>query len=129
MSPACLLILCLAIMARKAAGCLVLMKHSRVSLYRSLDLFMPRKLNTPLLSFSDIGSWFVNELFRFIYSSTQNAFFGLLAIFNARRMSDCSSCTRPPCLAIVADMLKTDKTLVAASKSEIRLLPLRYTIG
>jgi len=29
----------------------------------------------------------------------------ILAIFNARRMSDCSSCTRPPCLAIVADML------------------------
>jgi len=33
----------------------------------------------------------------------------ILAIFTARRMSDCSSCTRPPCLAIVADMLKTYK--------------------
>jgi len=38
----------------------------------------------------------------------------ILAIFKARRMSDCSSCTRPPCLAIVADMLKTSKKLVAA---------------
>jgi len=31
----------------------------------------------------------------------------ILAIFKARHMSDCSSCTRPPCLAIVADMLET----------------------
>jgi len=39
----------------------------------------------------------------------------ILAIFKARRMSDCSSCTRPPCLAIVADMLKTSRKLDAAS--------------
>ena len=43
-------------------------------------------------------------------------------------MSYCSSCTRPPCLAIVADMLKTYKTLVAASESENRRLPLPYTL-
>jgi len=52
----------------------------------------------------------------------------ILPIFNARRMLDCSSCTRPPCLAIVADMLKTYKTLVDASNNEIRLLPLPYTL-
>jgi len=39
-----------------------------------------------------------------------------LSIFKARRMSDCSSCTWPPWLAIVADMLKTYKKFVAASK-------------
>jgi len=39
----------------------------------------------------------------------------ILAIFNARCMSDSSRCTRPPCFAIVADMLKFYKTLVAAS--------------
>jgi hypothetical protein len=33
--------------------------------------------------------------------------FAILAIFNARSMSDCSIINRPPCLAIVADMLKT----------------------
>jgi hypothetical protein len=43
-------------------------------------------------------------------------------------MSECSSCTRPPCLAIVADMLKTYKTLVDGSNNEIRLLPLPYTL-
>jgi hypothetical protein len=52
----------------------------------------------------------------------------ILAIFNARHMSDSSSCTRPPCLAIVADMLKTYKALVDASNNEIRLLPLPYTL-
>jgi len=52
----------------------------------------------------------------------------ILAIFNARHMSDCSSCTQPPCLAIVADMLKTYQTLVDAFINEIRLLPLQYTL-
>jgi hypothetical protein len=40
----------------------------------------------------------------------------MLPIFKARCMSDCSSCTRPPCLAIVAVMLKTYKKSVAALK-------------
>jgi len=48
----------------------------------------------------------------------------ILAIVKARRMSDCWSCIRPPCLAIVADMLKTSKKLVAASvvRSEYYLI-------
>jgi len=37
-------------------------------------------------------------------------------IFKARRMSECSSCTWPLCLAIVGDMLKTYKKVFAASK-------------
>jgi len=40
----------------------------------------------------------------------------ILAIIKVRGMSDCSSCTRPACLAIVADMLKTFKKSVAASR-------------
>ena len=47
-------------------------------------------------------------------AARENPPLAILAIFKARRMSDCSSCTRPPCLAIVADMLKTSKKLVAA---------------
>ena len=39
----------------------------------------------------------------------------ILPIFKTRRMSDCSSCTQPPFLAIVAYMLKTYKRSVAAS--------------
>ena len=50
----------------------------------------------------------------------------ILAISKARHMSECSSCSQSPCLAIVAYMLKTNKTLVAAFKNEISLLPLPY---
>jgi hypothetical protein len=72
----CLQILCGAILARKAAGRLVLTKHCRVSLYRSLHLVMRRKLNTPLLLFSDLGAWFLDLIFRFLYCGAQKAFFG-----------------------------------------------------
>jgi len=75
-SPACLRILCGAILARRAAGRLVLTKHCRVSLYRSLHLFVPRILNTPLLLFSDLGAWFLNEIFRFLDCGARKAFFG-----------------------------------------------------
>jgi len=53
-------------------------------------------------------------------AARENRPLAIFAIFKARHMSDCSSCTRPPCLAIVAEMLKTYKMLVAASESENR---------
>jgi len=56
----------------------------------------------------------------------QNPPLAFLALFKARHMSDCSSCTQPPCLATVADMLKTYKKLVTASKGEIQLLRQPY---
>jgi len=74
-SPACLQILCSAIWARTGAGRVVLTKHCWVSLYGSLHLFMPRKLNTPHLLFSDLGAWFFNETFRFRYCSAPKAFY------------------------------------------------------
>ena len=52
----------------------------------------------------------------------------IIAIFKTRRMSDCSSCTRPPRLTIVADMLKTYNKLVAASNNDNRRLPQSYTL-
>jgi len=45
--------------------------------------------------------------------------FANLGIFKVRCMSDFSSCTWPPCFAIVADMLTTYKKLVAASENDI----------
>jgi len=51
----------------------------------------------------------------------------IFAIFKARRTSECSSCTRPPCLSVVADILKTYKKCVSASTYQIRLLPQPYT--
>jgi len=70
-------------------------------------------------------------LIRYCVSSVaarENPPLAILAISNARCMSDCSSCTRPPCLAIVADMLKTNKKLVAASSNEIQQWPPPYTL-
>jgi len=49
-------------------------------------------------------------------AARKNSCLAILAISKARCMLDCSSCTRPPCLAIVAVMLKTYKKLVAASQ-------------
>jgi hypothetical protein len=37
---------------------------------------MLRKLNTPLLLFSNLGAWFLNEIFRFLYCGVRKAFFG-----------------------------------------------------
>jgi len=53
----------------------------------------------------------------------ENTPVAILDISNARCKSDCSSWTRPPCHAIVADMLKTYKKWISASNNEIRLLP------
>jgi hypothetical protein len=75
-SAACLRIQCCAMLARKAARCVVLTKHCRVSLYRSFHHFIPRKLNTPCLLFLDLGTWIHNEILRFLYCGARKAFFG-----------------------------------------------------
>ena len=49
----------------------------------------------------------------------KNPSLAILATFKARCMSDCSSFTRPPRLAILADMLKTYKSFGAASRVRI----------
>jgi len=61
-------------------------------------------------------------------AARENRPLAIFAIFKARHMPDCSSCTRPPCLAIVAEMLKTYKMVVAASESENRRLPVPHTL-
>ena len=56
----------------------------------------------------------------------KNSPMAILAIFEGRCVSDCSSCTRWPCLAIVANRLISYKKVVAASKGKIQLLPQPY---
>jgi len=65
-----------AILASKAAGCLVLTKHRRVSSYHSVHPSALRKFNTPVLLFSDLGARFPNKIFRFPYCGAGEAFFG-----------------------------------------------------
>jgi len=75
-SPPCLWILCGAILANKAAVRLVLTKYCYVLLYRSLHLFMPRKLNTLHLLCSHLSALFLNVIFCFLYCGARKAFFG-----------------------------------------------------
>jgi len=86
----------------------------------------PRK-STP----SFLYSWTLarGNLIRYCISSNaahENPPLAISAIFKARHMSDCSRCSRPPFLAIVADMLKTYNGVVAASNNENRRLPQPY---
>jgi len=75
-SPACLQIVCSAILIGKVSGGVVLTKHSRVSFHRSLHLFMPKKLNTPHLLFSGLGAMFHDQILCFLYSGMQKPSFG-----------------------------------------------------
>jgi hypothetical protein len=49
-------------LARKASARVVLMKNSFVSCYHSLQLVMPRKLNSQVFLISDLGKWFVDMI-------------------------------------------------------------------
>ena len=75
-SPVLLSILCYALLARKAAACLIFTNHCRVSFYRSIYLVMPKKHKTPLLLFWEFGARFVNQLLCFLYCGTRKPSFG-----------------------------------------------------
>jgi len=126
--PVCLQIFCHAILVRKAAMCEAFMNHSWVSFHCSLHLSVPRKLNSHFLSSWTLVRGFLSKYC--IYSPAAHEYppLDMLAIFNAQRMSDHSSCTLPPCCAIGAVMLKSYKKLFALCKYEIWLLPLPYLL-
>jgi len=113
-SPACLPILCSEILARKASGRVVLMKHSQVCFHRGLHIHMPSNLDTPLLLSRTSAQCTLIRFGGFSIVACENTSVAISAIFKARRLSDSSSCTRPPSLAIVGDMFETIKKLVAA---------------
>jgi len=66
-SPLCLLIVCGAIVARKGYSSVVLRKYSQVSFDSSLVHCTPRELNTLVLLFTDIQSWFLDLILCFRY--------------------------------------------------------------
>jgi len=104
---------------RSIAGCLCI---------ASFTILCPGNSTPCVFSSRTSARGFLMRHFVSSIAARETPSLAILAIFNPRRMSDCSSCTRPPCLAIVADMLKTYKTLDAASNNEIRQLPLLYTL-
>jgi len=75
-SPACLLIVCGAILARKASIRLIMTKHRQVSFHCRLHLFMPQILNTPLLPFSDFGARYLHQIQCFLYCWAPKPAFG-----------------------------------------------------
>jgi len=92
-TPASLWILCCAIVARKTAIRLIFMNHYQVSFYRSLHLVMPGTHNTPLPLFPDFSMRLFISCCVCSIAVHENHSLAILAIFKARRMSDCSSCT------------------------------------
>jgi len=75
-SPACPQILSSAIVARKASGHMILTMHSLVSFYSSNPLFVPMKLNSPLLFFLDLGMKFLHQILCFLYCGARKPSFG-----------------------------------------------------
>ena len=69
-SPSCLRIHCSAVLPLKTTGCVVLMKRSQMSSYPSHHLFMPKKLNTPLLPLPDLGATFLDQKLHFFHCGT-----------------------------------------------------------
>ena len=127
-SPDGLPILCDATLERKAYIRVVSTKQRRVS---SIAVFTILCSGNSTFRYCSSQTSAQHLLIRYCVSSVatgENPLLAILAVCKARRVLDCSSCTRPPCLAIVADMLKSYKKLVAASKNEIWQLPLPYTL-
>jgi hypothetical protein len=120
LSP-CLQIHCGAILARQAAIREVFMMHCRVSFYHSFHLPVWRNSAHHRITCWTSAQGFLRSYCAISIAVHKNPPLVILVIFRAKRMSDCSSFTRRPCLAIVADMFKTYVKLVV-SKNEIRLL-------
>jgi len=125
-SPACLRILCCAILAWKTAIHVIFINHCWGSFYRSLHFPCPGNSTPCFFSSRTSAQGCIFGCCILSIVASENRPLAILAIFKARHMSGCSSCTRPPRLAIVVDMLKTYKKLVSASKRKIRRLPQPY---
>jgi len=93
--------------SRIIAGCLSITAITLLSLRNTTPRFFSSRSSA---RGSFIRRW-VSSI-----AARENPSVGILAILKARHLLDDSNCTRPPCYAIVADMLKTYKKLVAASK-------------
>jgi hypothetical protein len=73
--PACLWILCSTIWARMASGHIVLMNYSQLSFHLSFPLIMPRKLNTLILLFPDLGMRILDHVLSILSRGGRNSAF------------------------------------------------------
>jgi hypothetical protein len=108
--------LCSAIFTEKAAVDLIFSNHWWVSFCYRLNLSMPWRLNSMGPQLLGCSVCCHNQLLYFRHCCVQNPPSSNLAIFKAKCILDCSRWIWPPFLAIVADMFKTYKKVVTASK-------------
>jgi len=112
----CLWIHCCAIVARKTGFHLIFRNQFWVSIYHTFTSLCPANTTPQFFSFRTSAGGFLICCSISSIPAPKNPPLPIVAIFKVRCMSECSSCTWHPCLTIVADMLKTYKKLVAASK-------------
>jgi len=96
--PTCLPILCHAILASEAAVGKIFMNRCQVSFFRGLHLCLPWNCKTAVVICSKFSVSILDEVLHFPKCGARKPSFGYLALFEARHMSDCSGCTRPPSL-------------------------------
>jgi len=82
----------------------------------AFTLLCPGNLTPHVFSSQTLAQSFLISCCVCSIAAHENPRLAILAIFEARRMSECSSCTRAPCLAIIADRLKPSKILVTTCK-------------
>jgi len=117
--PVYLRILCCGIVAWKAAIHTIVETIAGCLSIAAFTFFCPGNSTPHFFTSWTSVQGFVNNCCVSPIAARKNPLLVILAISKLRRMSDCSSCTRPPCLTIVAEMLKTYNKLVAASKRKI----------
>jgi len=111
-----------ATVASRAAIHLFFQKHSQVLFHHNPHIMISGEHNSPLFLIPDFS--FFHTYWPSFIVPHENPPLAILATFMARCMSDCSSCTQSPCLAKVADRLKTYNKFIDATTYEVLLLPL-----
>jgi len=101
--------------ATKAAVRLIFPTHSRVSCIAEFTFLSPGNSTPHFISTRTSARGSLNTNWVRSIAAWEHPPLAILAILKARCIADWFSCTRPPCLAIVAAMLKTYKKSIAVS--------------
>jgi len=128
MPSACLRILRCAILPRKAYVCIASTRHTWLSIYRSLHSSIPGKHNSPVLFFTELCVRICDQVFHFLYCVARKPSFAHFVHIEDPSLVRLFQLYPTSCLAIVSDMLKTYKKLVAAYNIETQVLPQPHTL-
>jgi hypothetical protein len=124
--PESLWILCWPILPRNVATHQIFMIHERCLSIPSLSFLCPQNSANKVICSQTLACGFAIRYCVYAIVESRNTLWAILPGFKTRPMKDCCSDTWPPCLAILADMLKTYQKLVVTSKNEVSLLQWLY---